>query len=232
MNTKKALIGIFIGVIIFTSLIVINHFLTLSRIYYKISYDGDVNDLQTIVEKSELFDYQKYCTLRDFEGTIYNLTSYAYFYHIDKNFIDSLKTKITNDQMKFQMNPFYAHHFTYSLDASNESLLYFTYNNNSIIKLDDGTHTDIFSARENHYGNSSTFWEGSWYLNFTLIPFSPNLNSTIQLNDSILVKMNLVYDYIYGNVGAESLLVDQFLCFNSNYQIVFVYIPINSLIVA
>jgi hypothetical protein len=118
------------------------------------------------------------------------------------------------------------------LEAINESLLYFSYNNDSIIKLEDETHTEIFSARENHYENSSTFWEGSWYLNFTLIPFSFDLNSTIQLNDSILIKMNLVYDHVYGNVGAESLLIKQFLCFNSNFQIIFVFIPLTSLIVA
>ena len=185
-----------------------------------------------IVGKSELFDYQKYCTLRDFDGTIYNLTSYDYFYHIDKEFIDSLKIKITKDHLKFQMNPIYSHHFTYSLEATNESLLYFTYNNYSILKLEDENHKEIFSARENHYENSSTFWEGSWYLNFTLIPFSLYLNSTIQLNNSILVKMNLAYDHIYGNVGAESLQVDQFLCFNSNYQIIFVFIPFTCLAIA
>ena len=44
--------------------------------------------------------------------------------------------------------------------------------------------------------------------------------------------MNLVYDHVYGNLGAESLLIEQFVCFNSNFQIVFVYVPRTGLIVA
>lgn len=214
------------------SLIFINDFLTLSRIYYKISYNGDFNDLEMIVGKSEVFDYQKYCTLRNFEGTIYNLTNFDNFYHIDKDYINALKTKIANDHMKFHVYPFYEHHFTYSFEATNESSLYFTYNNNSIIKLEDETHTEIFSALEWHYENSTPFWEGIWYLNFTLIPFSFDLNSTIKISDSILVKMYLNYDHIYGNVGAENLLIEQFLCFNSNYQNIFVFIPLTVLVVA
>ncbi|MEJ2294798.1 MAG: hypothetical protein P8Y23_08510, partial [Candidatus Lokiarchaeota archaeon] len=62
-----------------TCLIFINHFLILSRIYYKISYNGNVNDLEKIIEKSESFDYQQYCKFRDFEGNLHNITNPDYF---------------------------------------------------------------------------------------------------------------------------------------------------------
>lgn len=232
MNPKKALIGIFIGVLVLTSLIIINHFLILSRIYYRTSRDGNVTNLEEIIEKSELFDYQKYCKCRDYFGTVHNATDSNIFYHIDRNFIDNLKTKLAKDHEIFHLYPFYEHHFVYSLEATDESLLYFSYNNNSIIKLEDETKTEIFSARESHYENNTTFWDGSWYLNFTLIPFNSGLNATIQLNDSILTKMNLQYDYDYALGESNTLIIEQFLCFNSNYQIIFVYIPWTAWIVA
>jgi hypothetical protein len=232
VNPKKAIIGIFIGALGVTSLIIINHFLILSRIYYRTSYNGNVNNLEEIIEKSELFDYQKNCKYRDSFGIVHNATNAEIFYHVDRNFINNLKTKIAKDHEEFHLYPFYEHHFAYSFEATNESLLYFTYNNNSIIKLEDETQTVLFSARESHYENNPTFWEGGWYLNFTLIPFSFDLNSTIQISDSILVKMNFNYDHVYGNVGAEFLQVDQFVCFSSNYQIIFVFIPLTGLIVA
>ncbi len=232
MDTKKALIGIFIGALVLTSLIFINHFLILSRIYYRTSYDGNVKNLEDIIEKSEIFDYQKYCKCRDYFGIVHNATNYDYFYHIDNDSISNLKAKIMNDHENFHFYPFYEHHFTYSSGATNESLLYFTYNNNSIIKLEDQAHTEVFSAHERHYENSSTFWEEIWYLNFTLIPFSSGLNSIIQLNNSILIKMNLHYDYDYAFGESNTLIIEQFLCFNSNYQIIFVYIPNTAWIVA
>lgn len=232
MNSKKTLIGIFIGALVVTSLILINHVLILSRIYYRISYNDDVNNIEKIVEKSEFFDFQKNCKCRDYFGIVHNVTNYDYFYHIDNDFIVNLKSKISNDHEGFHLYPFYEHHFVYSFEATDESLLFFTYNNNSIIKLEDQAHTEIFSAHERNYENSSTFWEGSWYLNFTLIPFSSDLNSIIQLNNSILTKMDVHYEYDYALGEANSLIIEQFLCFNSNYQIIFVYIPNTAWIVA
>ena len=73
---------------------------------------------------------------------------------------------------------------------------------------------------------------GNWYLNFTHIPFAPNSSSTIVLYDIFLVKMNLYYDYVYGNVGAETLRIEQFLCFNSNLQTIFVYFPLEGMLMA
>ena len=232
MNPKKALIGIFIGALVVTSLIFINHFLILSRIYYKISYNGDVNDLEKIVEKSELFDYQEYCKYRDEKGNIHNVTNSDYFYHIENEFIANLKTKITNDRERFHMFPFYGHNFVYSLKAINESLLYAMYNNDSIIKLEDSTHSEVFNNLFGYHEGNLISRDEYFYVNFSIIPFTLDLNSTIQINNSILVKMNLDYDYDYGFNGAEDIIVEQYLCFNSNYTIIFISIPKASRIIA
>ncbi|MEJ2296786.1 MAG: hypothetical protein P8Y23_18730, partial [Candidatus Lokiarchaeota archaeon] len=60
---------------------------------------------------------------------------------------------------------------------------------------------------------------------------SPDLTSTIQLNNSIFIKMSLYYNYVYGIGESKGLIIKQFLCFNSNNQMVFVFIPHTSLIV-
>ncbi len=58
------LLIIIIGIIIPFSLI-INNFTILTRIYYKINYDVHIQNSESIIEKSELFEYQKYCKYRD-----------------------------------------------------------------------------------------------------------------------------------------------------------------------
>ncbi|MFX1574856.1 MAG: hypothetical protein ACFFB0_19130 [Promethearchaeota archaeon] len=44
--------------------------------------------------------------------------------------------------------------------------------------------------------------------------------------------MSLCYEYIYGNLVAEGLIIEQFLCFNSNLQTMFVYIPLVGIVMA
>lgn len=230
-RTVRKILKIFLLVaIIVTTLIFINHFLILTRIFSTIKYQGDVDDIETIIEKSELFDYQKYCKYRDCSGQTFNVNNSDYYYHIESELLDSLKLKIKNDQGKFHVYTFYRHILIYSLEATQESLLYLTYNNVSIIRADYANHTEIFTAHECY---DSLFWEENWYLNFTQIPYTPDSSSTIAINNSILVKMNLDYDYYYVfGTGGASLRIEQFLCFNSNFQTIFVYIPLTGLVVA
>ncbi len=229
---KNVLLIIIIIGIILTSLIIINHFIILTRIYYKINYEANIQNFESLIEKSELFEYQKYCKYRDLSGEVQNVSNFDYYYHIDRDLIESLKLKVEDDKEKFHFWPFYSHKLFYSLEATNESLIYLTYNNNSIIKAEYANHTEIFAAWSDYYENNSLFWVGNWYLNFTYIPFASNISSTIILNDIILVKMNLYYDYVYGNLGVETLRIDQFLCFNSNLQTLFVYFPLVGMIMA
>ncbi|KKL67608.1 hypothetical protein LCGC14_2133270 [marine sediment metagenome] len=225
MKRKLIKVIIIVGIIVPFSLI-INNFMVFIRIYYKINYDANVQNFESIIEKSELFEHEKYCKYRDFQGEVHNLSRYDSTYHIDREVIDSLKLEIDKDKENFHFYPFYNHNFIYSLEVSNESLVYLTYNNNSIIKAEYADHTEIFTAEWDYYESGPLFWEGNWYLNFTLIPFAPNISSTIPLNNIFLVKMNLLYHYDYNLGGSEALRIEQFLIFNSNLQTLFVYIPL------
>jgi len=218
--------------LILTFSLIINNSIILSRIYYKINYKGNVQNFENIIDKSESFEYQKYCLYRDYLGNVYNLSDKVYVHHLDREFLESLKLQIEEDKTKFHFYPFYSHNFIYSLEATNESLIYLTYNNNSIINAEYANHTEIFTARSWHFDNSSLYWIGNWYLNFTFIPFAPNSSSTIVLNDIILVKMGLNYNHDYGFGGSQYLTIKHFLCFNSNFQVMFVYFPYLPLVVA
>ncbi|MBA7544380.1 hypothetical protein ES705_36735 [subsurface metagenome] len=218
------------GLIIAFSLI-INNSVILTRIYYKINYKGNVQNFESIIEKSELFEYQKYCKYRDSSGEVHNVGDVDYLYRIDREFIESLKLQIEDDKKRFHFYPSYSRSFVYSVEVTNESLIYLTYNNNSIIKAEYANHTEIFAARSVHYNNNPLYWVGNWYLNFTHITFAPNSSSTIVLNDIFLVKMNLKYHYKYGFGGGEYLIIEQFLCFNSNFQTTLVYFPLTYLAV-
>ena len=211
--------------LILTFSLIINNSIIVSRIYYKINYKGNVNNFESIIKKSEVFEYQKYCLCRDYLGNVYNLSDKVYLYHIDREFIESLKLQIEEDKTKFHIFPFYSHNFIYSLEVTNETLIHLTYNNNSIIKAEHANHSEIFTAQSGHYENNSLYWEGNWYLNFTLIPFAPNSSSTIVLNNIFLIKMDLIYHHRYGLGGSLDLRIEPFLCFNSNFQVMFVYFP-------
>ncbi|TFG23063.1 MAG: hypothetical protein EU533_03560 [Promethearchaeota archaeon] len=209
----------------------VNQIQILSRIYYRTIYLGSIKDIEKIIERSESFEYQKYCKYRDFLGDLHNLSNYNY--HIDRDLILYLKSEIIADRNKFHFYPFYGRNFEYVLEVTNHTLIYLTYNKNTIMKAEDVTHSEIFTSFEWYYENNSLFWEGSWFLNFTLLPFSYDFASTLPINNSILVKMNLHYDYDYGfGTGAEDLLIEQFLCFNSNFQIIFVCILFAALLMA
>ncbi|MHA2009668.1 MAG: hypothetical protein ACXABO_14395 [Promethearchaeota archaeon] len=195
------------------------------------NYDINVQDFDDIIEKSELFDYEKYCKYRDFEGIVHNnISDVDYLYHIDREFIESLKLKIEEDKVKFHFFPFFSRNLIYSLEVTNESLIYLTYNNNSFIKAEYANRTEIFAADRGRE-NGARFWCGNWYLNFTLIPFSPTSSSTIILNNTLLVRMYLEYTYYYSWEGSSYLRIEQFLCFNSDVQTMLVYFPLTYLFV-
>ncbi|HEC36825.1 MAG TPA: hypothetical protein ENI29_01225 [bacterium] len=214
------IIIIMIGIIIPSSLI-INHFTILTRIYYRVNYKGNIQNFENLIEKSELFEYQKYCNYRTFMGEGYNISGADNY--IDREFIESLKLQIDKDKDKFHIAPSYRRNFIYSFEVSNESLIYLTYNNNSVIKAEYSNYTEIFTADLDYYENNTLFWAGHWYLNFTQIPFALNMSTTIILSNIIIVKMSLEYDF-----GSENLMIEQYLIFNSNFQIMFVYIPISA----
>ncbi len=221
---RKLKIGLLIMGIIVPLFLVVNNFIILTRLYYKVNYSAKIQNSGSIIEKSELFDYLKYCRYRNYKAKIQNLSRSSYPYHIDREFLESLKNKIDDDKKKFHIDPFYRNSFIYSLEVSNESLIYLTYNNNTVIKAKYGNHTEIFAAKWEQWGDNNPYWDGSWYLNFTQIPFAQNSSSTIALNNIYLVKMQLEHDHS-ANWASSYLTIEQFLVFNSNFQITLVYIP-------
>jgi len=229
---KIVLIIIFIIGTVVPILFIVNNFAILTRIYYKVNYGVNVQNFDNIIEKSELFEYQKYCKYYDFWGEVHNLSRTDDYYHIDREFIESLKLQIKEDKEKFHLFPFHQHNFIYSLEVTNESLIYLTYNNNSIIKAEYADQTEIFTTMWDYDENESLFWLENWYINFTQIPFAPNMSSTIILSNIFLVKMNLEYNYDYWFGGSRGLRIEQFLIFNSNFQTMFVYIPLTPMSVA
>ncbi len=232
MKRKLVYIPIIITGLIITFSLIINNSIISTRIYYKIIYKANVQNFENIIEKSELFEYEEYSKYRDSSGEIQNVGDVDYLYHIDREFLEFLKHQIDGDKKVFHFYPFYSRIFIYSMEVTNESLIYLTYSNNSIIKVEYANHTEIFTARSRHYTNNSLYWVGNWYLNFTNIPFAPNSSSVAILNDIFFVKMNLEYHYKYGFGGDKYLRIEQFLCFNSNFQTMFVYFPLTYLAVA
>jgi len=123
------------------------------------------------------------------------------------------------------------YNFIYSVEVTNESLIYLTYNNNNIIKAEYANHTEIFAADrvwDYYYNRYTPNWKGNWYLNFTHIPLVPSNSYTIRLNDTFLVKMNLEYHLSCGFACFANIRMGQFICFNSNLQTMFVYFPFPS----
>jgi len=228
-NTAKKLIII---AIIISVLLIIDNFIIMTRIHYEINYEVNLLDSNQLIEKVESFDFIKYCRLRDDFGETHNLSKSDYYYHIDGEYIDYLKEKVNRDFWTFHLWPFHYHYFIYSFIATEESELYFTYNNNSVIKAQYENYEEIFVAEYDYDNYDRKFWIGNWYVNFTQVPYVSNISSTILLNNTILIKILLEYDYCFGNVGGEFLDIEQILVLDSNLQIIFVYIPLITLIVA
>ncbi|MBA7641906.1 hypothetical protein ES703_49592 [subsurface metagenome] len=119
--------------LILTFSLIINNSVILTRIYYKINYKGNVQNFESIIEKSELFEYQKYCKYRDSSGEVHNVGDVDYLYRIDREFIESLKLQIEDDKKRFHFYPSYSRSFVYSVEVTNESLIYLTFT--TIIQL-------------------------------------------------------------------------------------------------
>ena len=56
--------------LILTFSIIINNSIILTRIYYQVSYDASIQNSETLIEKSEVFEYEKHVKYRDYPGEI------------------------------------------------------------------------------------------------------------------------------------------------------------------
>lgn len=187
-----------------------------------------MHNLEAVIEKSELFDYEKYCKYRDSWGEGPLNTSDSYYRNIDRKFVESLRLEIDREKKKFHLYPGDHYNFIYTVEITNESLIYLTYNNDNVIKAEYANYTEIFAAErcwDYHNNKYKPNREGNWYLNFTQIPSAPTNSSTISLNNTLLVIMNLDYHYSCGFACSGDVFMVQFLCFNSNIETIFVFFP-------
>jgi hypothetical protein len=180
--------------------------------------------LDTIIEKSEIFEYEKHVKYRDYPGVVHNLSRIDKHHFIDRQYIESLMLKIEIDKRRLHLFPAYERNFIYTVITTNESLIHLTYNNNAIIKAEYANQTEIYKTSLAFWDNNSLHWVGTWYLNFSHIPFALNESTTIMLSNIILVKMNLKYNQVINFWESSYLTIDQYLFFNTDFQIMFVII--------
>lgn len=234
METKKRYITIFLGICasVIILLLFCNNLIISTRIYYNFNYRGEVQNLEKLIDKSELFEYEKYCKYRGYTGETQNIIEGTHSSHIDRERINSLKRRIERDKNAFHIFHSYKHSFNYSFNATNESIIHLTYNNNSIIEATYEDGKKIFTAENSSEFSEDLFWMGIWYLNFSQIPYTSNEKTTITLNNVFLVKMSFRYKHYYANLGAQFYEIRQFIAFNCDLRAIFVYLPLTEILMA
>ena len=187
----------------------------------------DEKKTEKLIDHVETLDYPSLIKYHDAMGEIHNLTNYYFDGHfnthyIDREYVEALKEEVRGDSKRFHWWPGHYHYFDYLLNVTEETNLYFTYNNNTMIRAQYGNYEDIFDVERDY---STKKRVGNWYINFTQIPYVVNQTS-ISLNNTFLVKMILKYDYLFGNVGGIFYEVEQFLVLDEKFQVIFIYIPL------
>ncbi|MHA1343703.1 MAG: hypothetical protein ACTSQG_06935 [Promethearchaeota archaeon] len=170
---KKVLIGLIPIISIILIPFIIYFFIIKPNIYYIIDYDIDILQEERIIDKGELFEYQKYLKC------IEDCRELSY---VDREFINSWKAIIDNDT-GFHLDPGYYHYFIYEFKVREKSKIYLDYDNNT-----------IYNAK--YEDNSTIFYnsEGIFYLNFTIVPYVSK-KTTISLTNIILIEMSLEYSH-------------------------------------
>lgn len=211
----------------------ISNFMVLNNIYYRIVYETDIPDSDDIIDKSETFEYHQYLKMHDYYGEAHNISKfnqslYQYNY-INRDYINYIKDKINQDRKRFHWWPFYYHHFNYKFNATEQSKLYLSYSNTTLFNATYENKKDVFVVEYDEYYD---YFIGNWYINFTHVPKVFNQSSTLLLNNTILIKMFIDYDYVYGNLGAETYHIKQYIALSSDLQVIFVYVPLVHIAVA
>ncbi|MFX1239803.1 MAG: hypothetical protein ACFFA7_00995 [Promethearchaeota archaeon] len=142
----------------------------------------------------------------------YNPDLYPYFKaYADRDLINFLMERIEN------YTGFHSHHLYYSFLAENHSKLSLTYNNNTIFSLKDQDNQSLILKKDG-------WWQSSWYLNFTQIPYVYGDNSTLGLSELIFVEINVEYVHVGCWVCYEEYSCNQYLLLDKNLDIVLIFI--------
>ena len=206
----------------------------LKHFNYSIGYEINVGNPQLVIEKSESLNYSSLLTFFDVYGVPHNPTSRYFDGHliisyINREYLEYLKREISSDSMRFHRWFGYRHSFTYQFTADFVSKINITYKNDPLIKAQYENQEEIFDVDQTYY--SFMDLTSYWYINFSLIPFSVN-ETSILLNNSILIKMVLNYDHLYGSLAGLWYQVNQYLVLNRDLQVICIYVPTFPLTVA
>ena len=209
--------------------------IVLNNIYFNTNYELSLENSDNIVDKFETFEYYQFLKKYDRYGEAqdiskFNQSDYQSLYnYIDREYIDFLKNKINQDRKRFHWWPGHYHHFMYTFNATEQSRLYFAYSNTKIYNATYETKEELFVV---DYDREYYDYAGNWYINFTYVPIVADEPIIIPLNDTILVKMFVEYDYLYGNMGGIFYQITQFIALSSDLQVIFIYVPLTAIIVA
>ncbi len=233
---KRKIIWIIILILLPIILILtlfVNNFIVFNNIYYQISYETNILNSNEIIVKAETFEYHQYLKMHDPYGITQNITKFNQslyqFNYINSDYVDFIKDKIDQDRKRFHWWPFYYHHFNYKFNATEQSKLYFSYSNTTLFNATYESMKEVFTVEyDEYYGN----FMGNWYINFTHVPKVFNQSYTLLLNNTILIRMFTDYDYTYGNLGAETYHIKQYIALSSDLQVIFVYVPLVQFMVA
>ena len=210
-----------------SAILVINNLIVLSRIYYRTIYEINFHNQDELIDRVETFNYLQYLETTEGDQT-HNLTEFDLNY-IDREFINQLKNKINQDMLEFHLWYGHLHHFIYRFNATDPTNIYFSYSNSTIFNASYNNNEEFFNVDYSDYHGSYT---GSWYMNFTYIPYISNESATILLENVILVMMDLKYDYLFSNLGGIFYQINQYVVLSSDLEIIFVYVPLTQVIVA
>jgi len=209
--------------------------IVLNNIYFRINYEINITNSDDIIDKVETFDYYLYLKKHDRYGETHDISKFnqsvyqSFYNYIDREYVNFLINKINQDRKIFHWWFGHYHHLMYTFNATEQSRLYFAYSNTTIFNVTYESKEEIFvveSARE------SDNYVGNWYINFTYVPSVVDESIIIPLNDTILVKMFIEYDFLFGNVGGIFYQIPQYIALSSDLQIIFIYIPLTQIVVA
>ena len=231
---KIILLLLILIVSISISLPIINA-IVLNNIYFRINYEINIINSDDIVDKVETFEYYLYLKKHDRYGETHDISKFnqsdyqSIYNYVDREYIDLLKDKIIQDRKKFHWWPGHYHHLSYTFNATEHSRLYFAYSDTTIYNATFESMEEIFVVESDWESDN---YVGNWYINFTHVPSVGDEPIIIPLNDTILVRMFLEYNFLYGNVGGIFYQIPQYIALSSDLQIIFIYIPLTQIIVA
>lgn len=226
----KILLIIVIVISIIPSYLIIINVITNVRIHYDIKYDVQLADAEQLIEQVETFDYLSHLKMHDCDGDVFNLTKFRYNY-MDREYLSYLIDNVNAYFREVKIFPGYFY-LTYFFNATEQTRIYLTYNNDTVFRAQFEGNEDNILLGKYPYSCYSGLYAGSWFINFSQVPYVLNESAVIPLNDIILVQITVEYDHLFGNVGGVFFTIKQTVILNTNRDIILIFIPHTPVMVA